>query len=167
MIPSTSFHDNGDGTAWLVLARRERDSLLPDLVDIWTEFDRPCDTCDGCKHICTDGVNAIPCTDCFNGRHAFTIEVECPWIDENGPDTRTFTVAVRPCHVLTIVDGMDKVLARETLTDRCIVMWSDYAELYDPDPTAQRWTRITLPPDAKPGKRAVLLDVAPENVETL
>jgi hypothetical protein len=107
VTPSTSFHDNGDGTAWVLYAPGV------DRMFRWKQADRPCDTCGGTRvirHRYRPDSDEGFCPACFNGRHAFTIEVECPWIDENGPDTRTLTVAVRPGGIEQQEDGAWRVL---------------------------------------------------------
>ena len=160
MIPADHWHDNGDGTAWLVT----HGGLGIDLFD---SFDRPCDTCGGtgrrqvdqygnvwgdklAEAMSTIIVGDIPCPNCIDGRHTFTIEVEVPQVlPKHWP--AHLRVSVVPGMVLPIVHDpgkTDEQVIEMGFSDRtkAVLWWHD-----------RGWSRITLPPAAQPGMWAVLV----------
>jgi hypothetical protein len=80
MIPDTHWHDNGDGTAWVVAT---------DPRDVWgvdEVADRPCDTCDGEGYEWDDDDGSYDCPDCdCTGRHTFEVEVDRRRVLNNEP----------------------------------------------------------------------------------
>jgi hypothetical protein len=64
VIPFDRWHDNGDGTAWMVVT-------LP-VSAAMQHFDRPCD----CNCHDSAGPDVVEECDCIDGRHTFTVEVE-------------------------------------------------------------------------------------------
>lgn len=143
MIPADHITIDGD-TAWLVVAS----ITAPFGEPLPAALDRPCDTCGGTGLVPPkpEPHPQVPgfCPDCDGtGRHTFTIG--------------TRRVHVVPGMVVPIMAASDK--REDNLTERCIIMWDDYAELFDPDLNADRWTRIALPIAAQPGMYAVQLEV--------
>lgn len=146
MIPFDHITFDGD-TAWWVPS----DLFGPTPgIDI-KRLDRPCDTCDGCKHLCTDGVNAIPCPDCIDGRHTFEIKVG-PMYCEHGRFTKRHRVSIVPGMVLPIYGPhMQRGEVVKFISTRKGGPWlNDRGQ--PPRP-------VTLPPAAKPGMWAVQLKV--------
>jgi len=153
MIPASHFHDNGDGTAWVVGTEWWATTIMRDAQD------RPCDTCLGRTRY--EGDNFV-CPDCIDGRHTFTVEVDHRlWMEGNYIDGHidTIRVSVVPGMVLPIYDDNDERAFRPY--DRCIiigtrpqdegivVIWSGDGD----------FEQITLPPAAAPGMWAVKLAV--------
>lgn len=100
MIPFDHWHDNGDGTAWLVKSGFDSDFPASRL----SELDRPCDTCSQYS-----GPNdVINRKDCIDGRHTFEVEVEhhdaaYMTYQTSEPSTRTYRVSIVPGMVLPIL----------------------------------------------------------------
>jgi hypothetical protein len=160
VIPESSIHFNEDGTAWLVLY----DDAKIGGWAWWKALDRPCDTCNGFGTIHDTGdsvANAYPCPNCINGRDTFTLEVG----DWNQADhtvesycelVTTLRVSIREGMVLSIY-GND----HEHYDTSWIEIWPDGSTLLFvwSEGRAEHFSEhITLPPDARPGMWAVLLD---------
>jgi hypothetical protein len=148
MIPASHWHDNGDGTVWVVF------NVIAPEYDPWTPYDRPCDTCHGARY---DRAIA-PCPDCDGtGRHTFTIEVD----DGEYPLDRPldFRCSVVPGMVLPIVDQDDGCPDTPHVCLFCCCLGGEEHQqwwYYDGDETEEE---ITPPPAAAPGMFAVLLKV--------
>ena len=162
MIPASSIHFNGDDTAWLLLPTPEFSGAEKSDLAKYIQADRPCDTCGGnwqdyLEPLDRDGNVVSPCLDCVNGRHTFTVEVQCgTWADcsPTCSGVNTLRVSISPGMVLPIV------AAPARPDHRAIVQLQEPhsgAVLFDPDQDAA--PIITLPPDARPGMWAVLLDI--------
>lgn len=165
MIAADRFHDNGDGTAWL-LPRRCPDDRAPQGAHWWRgdpcvfgyrALDRPCDTCDehdpGWDHY-------GKCPDCIDGRHTFDIAVECSMYPPDECPHR-FRASVVPGMVLPLV----------AIDTHCIV---GPPYIIQTQPSRRWWGMdngsfpcqqidgpddITLPPAAEPGMWAVKLRI--------
>jgi len=136
-----------DGRMWLVVdVKSER----------WHEhnMDRPCDN-GSCHEGWVDtqrGNDSGACCDCDGtGRHTFDIDCETP----DGP---RFDLRV---HVIDVVPIEAPSQGEIPATHRSIWLWpSGKARMRHPEiEHDDNWRSITLPPDAKPGMWAVLLDV--------
>ena len=140
MIPSDRWHDNGDGTAWLVVAGD------PGEYSRMHDNDRPCDHCDG---------EPEGDCDCINGRHTFNAEVSC--IEQHRADTLTICEHEHT-HRVSVVEGMVLPID-ETGIWPCrhgfITMTRDGEFWLLNQHTLNE--PITLPPAAKPGMWAVKL----------
>ncbi len=144
-----------DNTALLVVSENEAvDAYGPK----WAN--RPCDTCDGCKHLCVDGVNNIRCPDCVNGRHTFTVEVDYGSGNTYGGRTRGepwgVEFRVHVIDVLPIVDETDVLNGVTVPAHHVIMRYSGEAwAVVGTSPPE----RITLPSAAEPGMWLVRLAV--------
>jgi hypothetical protein len=142
MIPNTHWHDNNDGTAWVLLtelAQYCRANELPQLLD------RPCDTCDGEGYEWDDDDDgSYDCPDCdCTGRHTFDVEVA--WQTEvDAYESETYRVHVVPDMVLPI-DGYDD-------DDRIAGKWRMWLAPGDVH-------TVDMPEAAEPGMWAVLLRI--------
>jgi hypothetical protein len=173
-IPASSIHFNGDGTAWWVLANdawigdRSAGALLSD-------NDRPCVTCGGSGEAMLTNLgwafrddHEHNCPDCDGtGRPAFTVEVPTataaqvlagPYI----PGPRSLRVSIREGMVLPIKGGKPNTPMWQE-GERLIHMMKNSAFVIRA--RGGGWLAkgveqvITLPPDARPGMWAVLLDI--------
>lgn len=190
MIPADHISFNDDGTAWLVTAAQPHSCLgcgrtLLDqtgcpgrtmhVAHITRPLDRPCDACAGTAANLLDELDddhsffkSEPCPDCVDGRHAFTIEVECdgpvhrsdrPCLNGCAYGALTYRVSVIPGMVLPVY-GEDPGDWPDMLTaDKlCVIIKNDgTAVLWD---GAGDFTSLTLPPAAAPRMDAVKLKVA-------
>lgn len=81
MTPADHWHDNGDGTAWLVFDDHAvRGDRWWDSRRYMSDLGRPCDTCGGFCRLRENAADSYgrPCPDCDGtGRHTFDVEVEC------------------------------------------------------------------------------------------
>ena len=143
MIPADHWHDNGDGTAWLVVAEFHEGTYL------WG-CDRPCDTCDGDGEFFNDLNGSMQdCPYCYcTGRHTFRLLIH----DTNRPSV---LVSVVPDMVLPIVD-LDNDWHPDPPFIGVDIFW--VCEIKR-EPWPKRGERITLPPAAAPGMWAVKLEV--------
>jgi hypothetical protein len=167
MIPADHWHDNGDGTAWLVF---KFGTGLNGAA--WEELDRPCDTCDGTMRVgCDehDSWSCEPCPDCINGQHTFTVEVRCIECHErdllgftptrNCSGIRTHRVSVAPGMVLPIhdecpdEDPIEHVC--QAYRDERWILHLDWKKLKCQPSERQ----LTLPPAAAPGMWAAKVAV--------
>lgn len=94
MIPFDRWHDNGDGTAWMVVT-------LP-VSAAMQHFDRPCD----CNCHDSAGPDVVEECDCIDGRHTFPIEVSlcdtaCPFSAHPASQLRA---SIIPGMVIPIID---------------------------------------------------------------
>jgi hypothetical protein len=174
MIPADSWHDNGDGTAWLVDDRR----FVPNAGAWWGDLDRPCDTCGGWGELEDDhpvygAAMGADCPDCDGtGRHTFTIEVDnVDTVDEfiEHGNCRSYRVAVVTGMVLPIA-AMDNEgeCGFADNEDHVCVAPNRIGGIDGVDHVAYvngTSDYITLPPAAKPGMWAVKVRTQPENVE--
>jgi hypothetical protein len=155
VIAADHWHDNGDGTAWMVAAEPHAAALSAALV---------CEKCGGDgvaleggdDHDCRDCVDGcfVECCDCDGtGRHTFAVEVSF------GPMTRgarIHRVHVAPGVVLPIVNyGEHSIVGRYVATN--VESPAFYFVQNEEFPVSSE--RITLPPAAKPGMWAVLLQL--------
>lgn len=172
-------------TGWLVLTPSKCDSHIPDLIDIWSDFDRPCDTCEGEQcHYCGGSERDYhtmcdPCQICIEGRYTFNIQTENPhcaaaWPDHSIDDYNPYccrwpkSCSARPLvHRVSIVPDMIIPITKPNddwdAPKPEITMY--------PDGTAGLWTRtgsphvpfnletVIMPPGACPGRWAVKLNI--------
>jgi hypothetical protein len=122
MIPVDHWHENGDGTAWLVSEDGWIDNYAKmrslterggDLLRLH-HLDRPCDTCDGdmvvhgpnqSRH---EAARHARCPACIDGRHTFWVEVA--WQTEvDAYESERHRVSVVPGMVEEQEDGTWRV----------------------------------------------------------
>jgi hypothetical protein len=159
MIPATSFQLNDDGTAWCVLANHAKMGGWP----WWMALDRPCDTCGGDLDLAEPEGD---CTDCIDGRHTFTVEVE-PF---NAELADAFNLPFVPItHRVSVVPGMVLPIVEEAGSKDIpgrVVTYNVQSGLGGSVVRTWLWDgleareSITLPPDARPGMWAVLVKMA-------
>lgn len=171
MIPSDRIHDNGDGTAWLVIGGPDHDARIQG-VEGWKWDDRPCDTCGGDGEFANDLNEGHwqDCPDCAGtGRHTFEIEVDTPkYITFPSGASYTPTIRLRasvvPDMVLPIVSGAACESPPPRVHHVCIHEHPDGFLI--PPNNAQLLMgglhdssrAITLPPAAAPGMFAIKLE---------
>jgi hypothetical protein len=167
MTPASSIAFSEDGKqAWLLLDSEPFRGIggAIEATDYYVEdvktWDRSCDTCNGFGWGEDSGGmgGRESCSgDCDGtGRHAFTIEVGCNGIHDGGWCSGPLRVSVREGMVLPIVDEAAVIHGRVNMPAQCITVRHDAAHLHG---GVNVPSRITLPPDARPGLWCVLLDV--------
>jgi hypothetical protein len=181
-IPHTAIAIDGT-TAWLVI-----DGPRPGEYDDRHEFNRPCDTCKG-THLYHNGIGADACPDCTNGRHTFTLDVQCgdsihlpfvPDLTDDDPlyvpgdrecsqcdESGTRTITVHVVDVLELVKGPcpDKTNAPHRRAHLHLDDNENQAGMCREncdlvwDSPWKSRNLVTLPTSAAPGKYAVQIEV--------
>ncbi len=160
-IPASRFHDNKDGTAWLIVSANEAQDAY-----------RRCDECGG-----WGGSGRVDCPPCHGtGRHCFDLDVEC---DECGPtglvrigDWSDQSPRTRACTACSFQTEGHRTVTRSVYVLNILAIESaskhgDYEEghCYFDHPDGIAWIEgeaddINLPDDAAVGDTAVHLKVA-------
>jgi hypothetical protein len=164
-IPASSIHLNGDGTAWLIVDETPTGTTAGR--ETAQRMARPCDSCNGDEWMIEpDGDDpGCHCDGCVNGRHTFTVEVECH-ICHNDPERiRWCSAAHWPTLRVSIREGMVLKVFDHPLRGgnrSGIELGNQDADHESPNTRwwHGQWSPLgELPPDAKSGMWAVLLDV--------
>ena len=160
MIPADHWHDNGDGTAWVVVTDNEaRDDQGP------LSADRPCDTCGGnwqdhMEPLDMNGNIVSPCPDCIDGRHTFDVAVECRCSWNQHETGHPYRVSIVPGMVLPITAALSKAPPRHSGIE--MVHENAVLRLHTDHVSWDSWQyhSANLPSAAAPGMWAVKVKIA-------
>lgn len=155
MIPASRWHDNCNGTAWLVFSGDEHN----DAAFRGDTLDRPCDKCEGFMDPDDD---MAYCPDCIDGRHTWEMTVEgCGHVSASNHicrgARRDYWVSVVPGMVLPIHRYSAGVMGPFVLKLSAPKMSGHNYCIVTPETQAGQAELIRLPYGAHHGMWAVLL----------